>query len=404
VNQETGPAAMTASTETAPRKRRALFAHPFLLSAVFAVLSTAVIAELMPRYAPGLLRFEHVMGDVRTALFADQLESQHPAVAIVGITDETIKDLKVRLPIDRALLARLVDAVDAAGAKAIGLDFLFTRPADNDEQLVEAIRRAKAKVVLAAADERLDLPKAQMERQAAFLAETRRPGGYANLATERDWVVRFKARPLPDSSYPKSFASLLAEQAGYAPDETRRRIAWLRDPLDDSDTFLIIPAEAVLGAAGETGAQFARTSLKDKIVIIGGLFPDLDRHLTPFSARTIEKVPGAVIHAHIAAELVDGRSIGQVETESLALRLELAAVTGLAFLVGWRYRNKKQGLLLGSVATAVIIAVDTIVFWKFRIILPIVLALLAWFLGEFSGHYIGKWLGNRADRSKAVVT
>ena len=60
-------------------------------------------------------------------------------------------------------------------------------------------------------------------------------------------------------------------------------------------------------------------------------------------------------------------------------------LAGLGFLVGWRYRLRRQGLLLGSVATAAIIALDTLVFWQFRIILPIVLALLAWFLGEFLG-------------------
>jgi len=54
------------------------------------------------------------------------------------------------------------------------------------------------------------------------------------------------------------------------------------------------------------------------------------------------------------------------------------------------------GILLGSLATVVILTVDTIVFWQFRIILPIVLALLAWFIGEFVGHYAGRWLGPRA--------
>jgi len=209
-------------------------------------------------------------------------------------------------------------------------------------------------------------------------------------------VVRFKAQAHPGSVYPKSFARLLAEGAGIQTDEARRRIPWLREPADGSDTFLIIPAETVLGVSGEAGASYARANLKDKIVIIGGLFPDVDQHLTPFSARTGEKVPGAVIHAHIVAAMVDGRGVGQVDTDSLATLLELALVTGLAFLLGWRYRNKRKGLLIGSVATAVIIAIDTIVFWRFRIILPIVLALLAWFLGEFSGHYIGRWLGNRA--------
>ena len=81
----------------------------------------------MPRYAPGLLRFEHAMADVRTVAASDQLPSQHPHVAIVGITDQTLNDSRAVLPIDRALLARLVDAVDAAGAKVIGIDVLFYR-------------------------------------------------------------------------------------------------------------------------------------------------------------------------------------------------------------------------------------------------------------------------------------
>ena len=44
---------------------------------------------------------------------------------------------------------------------------------------------------------------------------------------------------------------------------------------------------------------------------------------------------GVTIHAHIAAQMVDGRSIGQLETNSLALRLALAGLAALGFLVGW---------------------------------------------------------------------
>ena len=79
------------------------------------------------------------------------------------------------------------------------------------------------------------------------MPEAGRPAGYVNLATERDWVVRFKAQPAPAArAYPKSFAELLVEAAGHAPGEGRRRIAWLREPRDGSDTFLTIPAETLL--------------------------------------------------------------------------------------------------------------------------------------------------------------
>ena len=391
--------------DTGSVRTRALFPRPFLLCAVFAVLSTLLFAEIVPRYAPGLLRFEHVLGDVRTAYLADQLPSQHPHVALVSITDETLKDNKVRQPIDRALLARLVDALDAAGAKVIGIDVLIARtpPPDNEDALVDAIRRARAQVVLAAADERIDLPKAHFSQQEKLIAAMGRPAGYINLATERDWVIRFKAQPLAGSRYAKSFATLLTEKFGVTPDESHRRIAWLLEPSDHSDTFLTIPAETLLKAP-DASTQNVRAGLKNKIVIIGGLFPDIDRHLTPLTARANELQPGAVIHAQMAAEMVDGRHITQLETDSLALKLALLVVAALAFLIGWRFRLTSQGLLLGSLATIAIILVDTFVFWKWRIILPIVLALLAWFLSEFTGRYIGRWLGPRnVGRSRWFV-
>jgi adenylate cyclase len=380
----------------------AVFPRPVLLASIIAVLASIVLVDLVPRYAPGLLRFEYAMGDFRTSLLSDQLPSQHPSVAVVGITDQTLNDYKVRLPIDRTLLARVVEAIDAAGAKVIGLDLLFYRtvPADNDEMLIDALKKARAKVVLAAADERLGLTQPQIDKQAEFFAQVGRPAGYANLATERDWFVRFKALPAPGTRFPKSFARLMVESGGYSPADDTRRIAWLREPVDGSDVFLTIPAEALLGPAEDPEVKAARASLKDKIVIVGGLLPDLDQHLTPLTTRTLQKMAGVVIHAHIAAELIDGRNIYQLEVGSLVLRLGLAVLTAFGFIIGWTYRLKRQGILLSSLATIVIIAIDTIAFWQSRIILPIVLALLAWFMGEFSGHWLGRWLGHRPDRTR----
>jgi len=381
-------------------KGRARFPRPLLLSAVFALLSTLLLAFLVPIFAPGLLRFEHAMGDLRTAAMSDRLPSQHPLVAIVGVSDATLNDYKMRLPIDPGLLARTIDAIDAAGAKAIGLDVLFVRTArpDNEGELIAAIRRAKAKIVLAAADERVDLSPAQRERQQAFLRDALRPAGYANLAVERDFIVRFKAQPFPGSAFPKSFAEALAEDAGFASSAKRRRIAWLRPPADQSDTFLTLSAETLLRPVGDPLLNAARQGLKGKIVILAGMLSDIDVHRTP-----LQPMHGALIHAQILAGLLDGRSVGQIESGQLALPLTLAAITGLAFLVGWYFRYRRRGLLASGVASAVIIAVDTLVFWQFRIILPLVLALLAWFLGEFSGHYLGKWLGYNTDRSRWFV-
>jgi len=378
-----------------------LMRRPLIWSGVFALLATLLLTDLVPRYAPGLLRFEHYLGDVRTALLSDQLPSQHPSVAIVAITDDTLAGYRTYLPVDRDLLARVIEAVDAAGAKVIGLDFLFTSPADGSEiLLIEAIRRARAKVVLAAADERIGLSQVQRDKQQAFFREVDRPVGYLNLATERDSVVRFMAQPNAEDkpAYPKSFAALIAESAGFTSSQDRARIAWLRTPRDGADTFLTISAEALLRPADDPVVQVLRAGLKDKIVLVGGTLREIDTHLTPLTNRHEEKMHGVTIHAQMVAQMVDGRSIAQLETEAASLRLALAAVAALGFLVGWGFRRRRKGLFASGVVSAVIIAVDTIVFWQFRIILPLVLALAAWFLGEFSGHYLGRWLGPRGDR------
>src|SRR5262245_9816108 len=112
---------MPADVSDRSQRGRALFPRPLLLSAVFALLSTLLLAFLLPLFAPGLLRFEHAMGDLRTTLMSDRLPSQHPRIAIVAVTDATLDDYKARLPIDAGVLARPIDAVDAAGAKVIGL-------------------------------------------------------------------------------------------------------------------------------------------------------------------------------------------------------------------------------------------------------------------------------------------
>jgi adenylate cyclase len=391
---------MPADLSDRSQKGRARFPRPVLLSAVFALLSTLLLAFLLPLFAPGLLRFEHAMGDLRTALMSDRLPSQHPRIAIVAVTDDTLNDYKARLPIDAGVLARSIDAIDAAGATVIGLDVLFVRAArpDNEAELIAAIRRAKARIVLAAADERVSLSPRQRERQQAFFRDSLRPAGYANLAVERDFIVRFKAQPSPGSAFPKSFAEALAEAAGFPPPTQRRRIAWLRAPADGSDTFLTLSADALLRPAGDPLLAAAKQSLRGKIVVLAGMLSDIDVHRTP-----LQPMHGALIHAHILAGIVDGRSIGQIESGTVALLATLAAITGLGFLVGWYLRYRGRGLLASSVASLLIIGIDSLVFWQFRIILPLVLALLAWFLGEFSGHYLGRWLGYNTDRSRWFV-
>jgi CHASE2 domain-containing sensor protein len=362
-------------------------------------LSALYVLLVLSVYLGMLAIFE--TADLRTALFSDQLKSQHPRVAIVAITDRTLDPYVARVPIDRLLLAKLVDAVDAAGAKAIGIDILFYRTPtpDNEVALIDAIRRSHAKVVAAAVDERFGLTEAQYVHQQAFLDAAQCAGGFANLATERDWAVRFNVQPAPGSRFPKSFAQLLAEAGGVVPDMSHRRIAWLREPEDGSDTFLTIPAETLLRTADDPLLLVARKELKDKIAIIGGMLPDVDEHVTPLTTRSGELMPGTLIHAHILAQFLDHRGGGileQVDSHHQLLWFSLSALLAIiSFFVGWRYYLTRRGILVGRLAVIVALALTLVLVLTSKLtpIVPGTVALLIWFVGEILGHHIRGFLG-----------
>ena len=159
-----------------------------------------------------LFWLEHWTGDWRTMLLSDRPKSQHPDVAVVKVTEDTVDLFPYRTPIDRGFIARLVSTIDEAGPKAIAIDFLFvkaTEPVKEDE-LIRAIKAAKARVVIAVGDNRAELTEAHRAYQKAFLERSGAVGGYANLLTGGDRVVRFVAPPA-DSEFPQSLAVAAAK-------------------------------------------------------------------------------------------------------------------------------------------------------------------------------------------------
>lgn len=344
-----------------------------------------VIAALLfvPQFAPWLMRYEHGTADWRTAFLSDRATAQHGKIAVVTITDTTLRDY-VSSPMDRGLLAKIVRAVDAAGPKAIGLDVYYLKKTDpeKDQALVDALKAAKAQVVLGALDERGETDDYQRAFQAKFLADIGRPAGYLNFRQERDDVVRYTAVPADKGRYPKSFAELLAETAGAPADtvEDSRPIAWLRGPDDKTPPFTVIPAHDLINDA-DLG-----TRLKDKVVLIGADRPRIDRWRLPLNVRDGGDVPGIMIHAQIIAMLLEpARAVRELSPMNTRFLLILIAVIG-AYL-GWRLgRSNIVGALGGGAATAVLVLIDAALFREMRLILPFTLAAVSWVAGLTAGR------------------
>jgi CHASE2 domain-containing sensor protein len=311
------------------------------------------------------------LADWRTALLSDRLPTSHPKIAIVRITEASVVDRPHWLPVDRSFIADIIDAVDKAGARAIGLDFYFSRETvrELDEKLRATLRRSRDKLVVGAF-ERI-WPKHHREYQYDFIGDT--PAGYIDLRPDVDHIVRYRANPWSGARYHESFSSRLARAGGWTGAEPPERIGWLLPPADGSTTFLTVEAHKLVKATRDEYTGL----LKDRIVLIGGDLYTLDRHWTPLSIRSAGQTVGVEVHAQMVAELIDGRrSFKELEPETRTVYLMVLAVLGIA--LGLRFQERKFDFLDWRLVSLGVIAVDLITFKFFYLVLPFTHAVIAW--------------------------
>lgn len=245
---------------------------------------------------------ERWLHDFRTGAFAP-VAAPHPRIMIAAIDEETLARTRRRSPLDRALLARAVDALDGAHPLAIGIDVLIdqpTTPAD-DALLTDTLRAARTPTVLAYADVVSSGGRVrdwQVDHLRDFIH------GLLDGAVERasivlpadaDGTLRRTPDSLPDGTPP--FALALARHAGVERDLGRDAgvpIVYRRGAVDDIP-FTMVP----LHILADLPARAVREVVGDKIVMIGSVLDDVDRHRTPFSALGGESMPGIAIHAQI---------------------------------------------------------------------------------------------------------
>lgn len=366
-------------------------------------------------YAPlraEFLKIEPWTADWRTMLLSDKTTGPHAAVAIVVINKDTLASYPYHSPTPRNLLASVVKAVEAAEPAAIGVDIYFVRPTEpeNDRAFISAVQEIRAvdgranKIVLAAVNESaVQFSESERQFQRRFLSEAGAPVGFLNLRRDRDEVVRYTSPPVVGSEFPHSFALQLARATGGPAAETKvqppsTRIAWLLRETYAPEPFVVVLAHDLLPAAGEATVAAARAQLKGKAVLIGNDRPYVDRHRTPFSVRSGDEMLGLMIHAHISAQLLDGRSYS--ELSATPVRALVGGLALLGLLLGWIFWEQRLDLTGRSIATVALVAIDALVYSQLRIILPFTLALTAWLIGVTSGHHlraIVAWASTRAN-------
>ena len=289
---------------------------------VVAVASVA-FALLLGEYLPFLVMVENWTSDYRVATLLAP-EPQHPDIVIAAITEDTLAQFPYRSPVDRHFLAELLDSLNQAGVRAVGVDVLFDQPSEpaKDEELKQALGRLTVPVVVSYIGAEEGLNEDQREYLDDFVPAGMR--GYASLKKDAyDQTVRemFAGRQSPETGLIPGFPLVLAAKLT-GEGKTAQAISWRGQPGADIPAFRQFPAHTI--------KLMPKDWLKDKIVLIGSDLSLTDRHRTPFSVTgggASRLMPGVGIHAHSLAQLLDGRR-HQSATEPMKLGLCLLVVLG----------------------------------------------------------------------------
>lgn len=322
----------------------------------------------------------------------------HQKIVLIYVTNRSLDPFPYTSPVNRKLLAGLVQVADAAEAKAIGLDFVFDRETEpaNDSDLIKAVKGARTRVVMGTLDSRTRQTPAERQFQFNYLLAAQRQIGHLYFDDQRaphvirDEVVRLVAERSSDLPSGQSFAEVLAEKEADFRRPNSRYIGW-------GSTFRAFNAEEVLSS--EPDLQVL-TALKNKYVLIGGNFPDRDQHLTSLSVWTKQRSPGVEIHAQILAQLLDNDPVRVLPLWIEIVVLLVLAVGGV--LMGRWDRSGHLRIWVELSSVAAIILVSVVVFVALRINMPLMHMLVVWLtsltVGHFSRHAFEKWPSRPAGR------
>ncbi|MGE8481844.1 MAG: CHASE2 domain-containing protein [Pseudomonas sp.] len=287
-----------------------------------------------------------------------------PRILIVTIDDYSLQQLG-KWPWSRAMHAQLLDRLDAANAKGILFDVIFSEPDShpgNDQLLAQAACRAGNVFVplLREGVARYGQPLGEIE-PVAPLSHCAKGIGHINAQADADGIVRSVYLSEGPAQQPRAqLAWLLYEQTladkenvpmpgtpALPSKQGWQRAHEIRIPYIRSDAgFPSVPYVSVL--RGEVPPEL----LRDRLILIGSTAPGLgDRYVTSQSA-SMGTTPGIEIQANILNGLLQQRNIVALD-ERLAALLSVVIVGELLGLMLVRPR-RALWLTLGAMAVALL--------------------------------------------------
>lgn len=298
----------------------------------FVILWVACVAcgILFPRNISVFDLIERWLGDLRVAGLSEKMDRRHDIV-VVTITEETISRMPYRSPIDRDLFSEVLEHLNDAGVRAVGMDILFDQPTEpqKDRRFAAVVARFKPPLVVGWADSTNGLSPRQSRYIETYLPDTTKAFAVV-LRDERDGIIRqyFPGRATTGGFRP-SLSAAVARAVGVPTPNHEFRLLYRRGADNNVMPFPSFPAHLV--------PRLPKRWFTGKIVLIGADLPNHDRHRTPFSTllgNELGSLPGVFIHAQSLAQLLDGKQISETGLilEVVILILVVALGTGIALL------------------------------------------------------------------------
>jgi adenylate cyclase len=294
---------------------------------------------------------ERALYDLRETYLAPKVDQDTRIVKVV-YTDDTLIDTQKRSPLDRDMLSRALANLDGMGAKAIGIDILIDQPQDEDPALVTSLRAMQTPTFLAYANIETNRDNIR-QRQQVFLDEfmhglegsNTRPASI-RVETDIDNVVR--SWPMIQPNLPLILSRAMAPDRNNGLRGYTGSIAFRLPRFEDRPVFASLPIDLL--ANPELAPAFAE-QIAGRYVLIGGDIVDVDQFETPLRLQTAQSMIGLDVHAHMLAQLLDGKRLPRVSQ---------VGIWSVAFLVV--LAGGLTSLIMGGVRTTIAIFVQMLFF------------------------------------------
>lgn len=313
------------------------------LIATLAVLALALVIARFGWELPLASDAERALYDIRFDREAARTMQQDDRIVLITYNDDTLAQLGKRSPLDRAMLARALRAIDGMGPRAIGIDILIDQAQPEDPELIQTFRQMRTPTYLAYASARYN-PDQMLPWQQDFLDNLLRqvrsgPVRPASIRLQPDLadgvIRRWPAQP---RQLPPLLANAMAPDVHPEFRNYTRSIDFRLPGTAETDevpVFTNLPIQFV--------AEFpegVREMIAGRYVLIGGDIQDLDDYETPMTRVTGRWTKGLEVHAHILAQLLDGRMPPPIPAWALWLMalgvVAAGALTSLLETRGWK--------------------------------------------------------------------